>query len=73
MAPEGEDKMASGGEGAPPRPKGMRVCTWNANSLNERKRVEVIKVFKNRNVDVMGIQETHMRGCGVTECRRGSE
>ena len=72
--PEGEDKMASGGEGAPPRPNSVRIVSWNANGLREeRKRREVVEIFKSSRIDVMGIQETHVKGSGMTDCRRGNE
>ncbi len=43
--------------------------SWNANGLNERKRREMIEVFKKKQMDVLEVQETHMKGSGMLECK----
>ena len=68
--------MAIGGEEAPPCRRGDvgRVATFNCNGVvGEQKRRELIESFKNAGVDVMGVQETHIKGCGVAEYRSGTE
>ncbi len=45
----------------------IHVVSWNANGLNDRKRKEIIEVFKKKEMDVLGVQETHMRGSGRKE------
>ncbi len=54
--------------GDAPQPGGRRIVSvsWNANGLNARKRREIIEVFK-KEIDVLGVQETHMKGNGMHE------
>ncbi len=33
----------------------------------------MIETFKNRRMDILGVQETHMRGSGILECKADSE
>ncbi len=66
--------MAMGGGRTPPQPRECRVWSWNVNGLkNSRKRREMIESFKNRGMDILGVQETHMRGSGVLECKVDGE
>ena len=69
--------MAMGGERAPPRPKGeraLRVASYNVNGMSvECKRKEVLADMRKGKLDVLGVQETHMKGCGVMDCMEGSE
>ena len=67
--------MAMGGDAGPPRPGDRKIVgvSWNANGLNERKRREMIEVFKKKQMDVMGVQETHMKGSGILECKAGGK
>ncbi len=67
--------MAMGRDRTPPRP-GDRIVgvSWNANGLqNVRKRREMTEVFKKKRMNVLGVQETHMRGSGMFECKTGGE
>ncbi len=66
--------MAMGRDGIPPRPKDSRIArvSWNANGLNVRNRREMKEMFK-KEMDVLGVQETHMRGSGMLECKMGGE
>ncbi len=66
--------MALGGDGDPPRPGGSRrivSVSWNANDLNARKRRE-IEMFK-KEMDVLGVQETRMKGNRMLECKAGGD
>lgn len=46
----------------------MRVVHVNMNGLNEDwKRRDVIEAFGKGKVDILGIGETHLQGCGATE------
>ncbi len=66
--------MGMGGDGTPLGDSRLVGMSWNANDLqNVRKRREMIEVFKKRGMDVLGVQETHMRGSGVLECKMGGE
>ncbi len=33
----------------------------------------MIEMFKKKRMDVLGVQETHMRGSGMLECKVGGE
>ena len=73
-----EDKMAMGGE-RPSICSGreracLRVGSVNANGLKALgKRRGYIECFKRGRLDIMGIQETQTKGCGVMDCMMGSE
>ena len=52
----------------------LRVASLNANGMSvDGKRKEVMEGVKNGRLDIIGVQETHMKGCGVMECVRGNE
>ena len=58
------------GEGSPPRSAGgrdmLKVVFLNVNGLRcESKRKEVLEMVRKGRMDVVGLQETHMKGCGV--------
>ncbi len=60
-------------KGAPPRPgrgrEVLRVASLNVNGMSvESKRKEVMESAKKGRLDVIGLQEMHMKGCGVVEC-----
>ncbi len=70
--------MATGGEGSSGlRGKGGRgrrsrreelltVVSLNVNGMNDRgKRKEVVDIFERGRTDVLGVIETHLKGCGV--------
>ncbi len=67
--------MAMGEDGTPPRPGMSKIVgvSWNANGLNARKRREMVEMFKKKGMDVLGVQETHMKGNGMLECKMGSD
>ena len=52
----------------PPQPREdrLRVASFNSDGItNAGKRRELVRAIKKAKVDVTGIQETHVKGCGV--------
>ena len=50
----------------------LRVACFNANEMkDERKRREIIDRCMKGRVDVLGLGETHLKGQGMCECKRG--
>ncbi len=46
----------------------LRVASFNVNGMSaESKRKEVVEGVRKGRLDVIGVQETHMKGCGVRE------
>ena len=53
------DRQGRGDEG------GLRVVAWNANGIREEgKRREMIETARRKNVDVLAVTETHLKGKG---------
>lgn len=54
--------------------KCQRVVYFNASDLGEgEKRIQVVGSFRRGKLDVLGVQESYLRGCRLTECMRGNE
>ncbi len=71
-------KTAIDGEGASPHPcRGrdvLRIPSFNVNGMSvESKRKGVMEGLKKGRLDVIGLQEMHMRRCGIMECVGGNE
>ena len=45
----------------------------NVNGLSALIRKELVKSFEEERLDIMQIQETHIKSCGVIDCMIGSE
>ena len=50
----------------------MRIACYNANGIgNEGKRRGIVRDCMKGKVDVLGLSETHLKGQGMCECKRG--
>ncbi len=74
--------MAAGGEGSSGlcgkggrgrrsrREELMKVVSLNMNCMNDRgKRREIVDMFERGRIDVLGVSETHLKGCGMKDGR----
>lgn len=54
--------------------KYLRVASCNAYGLGEGgKRTEVVESLRRGKLDMLGVQDIHWQGCGVSECMRSNE
>ncbi len=78
--------MAAGGEGSTGfcgrggrgrrsrREELMKVVSLNVNGMNDRgKRRETVDMFERGGIDVLGVSETHLKGCGMKDGREEDE
>ena len=69
--------MAMGSEGPPSIPGRENAClgegTINVNGLGVLRRRELVESFERGMFDVMGVQETYVKGCRVIDFVIGSE
>ncbi len=78
--------MAAGGEGSSGlRGKGgrgrgsrreelMKVISLNVNGMNDRgKTREIVEMFERGRIDVLGVSETDLKGCGMKDGRQEDE
>ncbi len=52
----------------------MKVVSLNVNGMNDRgKRREIVEMFERGRIDVLGVSETHLKGCGMRDGREEDE